>query len=294
METIRVTTVGLSVCAAATLLGAGMTQAVADAPCPPDGDLGKCKVLIEINASDGDIGFHFLGDAGGLVSLRISDPDGGKIFENRASGPLRKQKITETFGESDEPLCWPDPEADLEDVEEMVTLREFRERWEPGTYRFRGKEAGGGKVHGKTTLSYDLPAAPKMVGFDGAAITWMAGDDLGHCAPIADEGFGVETVAEVLDIITDPALVPVAAYEVVMVPDVEDDDPIADEEFSVRVSGAGGPAFAVDVPALWLASLPADTPVKMEVGAIGVDDNATFTEADGFCVNEDEGCDEDE
>jgi len=27
------------------------------------------------------------------------------------------------------------------------------------------------------------------------------------------------------------------------------------------------------------------------VGAIGGQDNATFTEADGFCVNEDEGCD---
>lgn len=38
--------------------------------------------------------------------------------------------------------------------------------------------------------------------------------------------------------------------------------------------------------------LPADTPVKLEVGAIGVDDNATFTEEDGFCVNEDEGCED--
>jgi hypothetical protein len=42
------------------------------------------------------------------------------------------------------------------------------------------------------------------------------------------------------------------------------------------------------------ASLPADTPVKVGVGAIGVDDNATFTEEDGFCINEDEGCAEDD
>ena len=46
------------------------------------------------------------------------------------------------------------------------------------------------------------------------------------------------------------------------------------------------------VPADYLASLPADTPVKVEVGAIGADDNATFTEEDGFCVNADEGCDD--
>jgi hypothetical protein len=48
---------------------------------------------------------------------------------------------------------------------------------------------------------------------------------------------------------------------------------------------------AVTVSSEYLASLPADTPVKIEVGAIGNDDNATFTEEDGFCVNFDEGCD---
>jgi hypothetical protein len=47
----------------------------------------------------------------------------------------------------------------------------------------------------------------------------------------------------------------------------------------------------VTVPAEYLASLPDDTPVKVEVGAIGGKDNATFTEEDGFCVNIDEGCD---
>ena len=46
------------------------------------------------------------------------------------------------------------------------------------------------------------------------------------------------------------------------------------------------------VPADYLAALPDDTPVKIEVGAIGVEDNATFTEEDGFCVNESEGCED--
>jgi hypothetical protein len=31
--------------------------------------------------------------------------------------------------------------------------------------------------------------------------------------------------------------------------------------------------------------------VKIEVGAIGTTDNATFTEVGGFCVNENKGCD---
>lgn len=275
--------------AAITFISAGLTQANAEEPCPPDGDIDECKVLIEINSSDGDIGFHFLGDADDVISMRIDDPNGAKVFENHAFGPLRDQKLTENFGESAEPLCWPDPDADPEDVEDMVTLREFRETWDPGTYEFTGKGEGGEKLSGETELTYDLPAAPKNVSFDGAIITWIAGDDLGHCAPLVDEGFGIETVGEVSDIIANPAFVPVAAFEVVMEPDVEDGEPIGDEVYTVRVSGN---TFAVDVPALYLLSLPADTPVKIEVGAIGFDDNATFTEEDGFCVNVDVGCED--
>ena len=67
-----------------------------------------------------------------------------------------------------------------------------------------------------------------------------------------------------------------------MEPDVEDGDPVGNLVYSVRVSGT---TFSVDVPTLYLMSLPPDTPVKIEVGAIGVDDNATFTEEDGFCIN---------
>ena len=61
--------------------------------------------------------------------------------------------------------------------------------------------------------------------------------------------------------------------------------------FRIRVPGDIA-ATEVTVPAEYLASLPADTPVKIEVGAIGGEDNATFSEEDGFCVNEDEGCDD--
>lgn len=272
--------------ACALLAVGGWSAAQATEPCA---DFDECKVLIEINATDGDIGFHWLGDAGDLRSMRIDDPDGAKVFENGAFGPLREQKLTETFGESAEPLCWPDPEADPEDLEDIVTLRDFREIWGPGTYEFTGKGEGGEKLFGETQLTYDLPAAPQMVDFDGSMISWMPGNDLGNCAPLSG-GVGQETVAEVLDIISDPATVVVDAYEVVLEPDVEDGDPTGNLVFSVRVPGD---ATSVTVPADYLASLPDDTPVKVEVGAIGGQDNATFTEVDGFCVNEDEGCEDD-
>jgi hypothetical protein len=278
----RLTTAG------ALVMLAGWSIGQATEPCD---DFDECKVLIEINATDGDIGFHWLGDADDLRAMRIDDPNSEKIFENRVFGPLLEQKLTETFGESAEPLCWPDPEADPEDLEDVVTLREFRELWEPGTYVFRGKGEDGEKLNGETMLTYDLPAAPQEVDFDGSVISWIAGDDLGNCAPLSG-GVGQETIAEVLDIITDPAFVAVAAYEVVLEPDVDDGDPVGQLIYTVRVAGDIAPT-EVTVPADYLGSLPDDTPVKVEVGAIGIDDNATFTEEDGFCVNEVEGCEED-
>ena len=259
-------------------------MANATAPC---GDFGECKVLIEINASDGDIGFHFLMDGDDLISASLDDANGAKVFQDQAKGPLTEQKLTETFAESAEPLCWADPEADPEDVEAMVTLRDFREIWEPGTYVFSGMGEGGEKSVGETDLTYNLPAAPQNLNFFGSVISWTAGNDLGNCAPLVSSVAGQETVSQLADIIPDPTSVRVAAYEVVLEPVVEDGDPLGALKFTIRVPGD---TFAVDVPALYLASLPADTEVKIEVGAIGVDDNATFTEEGGFCVNVADGC----
>lgn len=269
----------------------GLSQALAQEPCPEsDGDIGECKVLIEINATDGDIGFHFLIDADDANSVRMDDPNGAKVFEDKAFGPLREQKMTETFLESAEPLCWPDPEA--EEDEEVVSLRDFLELWEKGTYDIRVDGDDGEKVFGESSLSHDLPAAPAGLDFDGTFISWMPGNDLGKCAPLACDECGVETVGEVVPgLIPDPSTVAVAAWEVVMEPDVDDGDPIGDEVFSVRISGSAVPT-SIEVPMSYLMSLPDDTPVKIEVGAIGFDDNATFSEEDGFCINEDEGCDD--
>ena len=96
----------------------------------------------------------------------------------------------------------------------------------------------------------------------------------------------------------------VAAWEVVFEPDVEAEDDATPEEFAaaealgklkftIRVAGDFQDPeispFTVTVPAEYLASLPPDTPAKIEVGAIGADDNASFTEEVDICVNGD-GC----
>ncbi len=278
----------LAAAVAFVFIGAGITAATATEPC---GDFGECKALIEINASDGDIGFHFLMDGDDLNSARIRDPNGAKIFEDYAKGPMRDQKLTETFAESAEPLCF-DPLTDDDeenDDEDFVTLEEFLDRWAEGTYVFSGSGDGGEKSEGETELTYELPAAPVDVDFDGSVISWVAGDDLGECADFDDLTALLTVNGGPLP--THPASVPVDAWEIVFEPDVEDGDPTGSLKFTIRVAGDIA-TKEVTVPADYLASLPDDTPVKIEVGAIGGEDNATFTEEDGFCVvNGGGGCD---
>lgn len=271
----------LTLTGAGLLMLAGVKVAGATEPC---GDFGECKAIIEINSSDGDIGFHFLMDGDDLNSATIRDPNGAKVFEDKAKGPMKEQKLTETFAESAEPLCWMDPEAE-EDWEDIVTLEEFLDRWASGTYTFSGKSDGGEKSEGETELTYELPAAPQDLSFDGSTITWSSGDDLGNCA-----SYGYLDYLVAMGLLpAHPVDVDVDAYEVVLEPDV--DGPTGSLKFTIRVPG-DIISKAVTVPADYLASLPEDTPVKIEVGAIGGEDNATFTEADGFCVNEADGCDD--
>ena len=281
-----VTNALLGAAAAVVVMGITTTAATATEPC---GDLGECKALIEINATDGDIGFHFLMDGDDLTKSEIKNADGKKIFKADAKKQLREQFMTETFVESAEPLCF-DPTTDDDDEnddEEFVTLVEFLERWAPGTYVFTGKGDGGEKLTGETEFTHEIPAAPADVEFDGSVISWAAGDALGECA-----NFGELVALKKAGILpTHPKMVPVAAWEVVFEPDVDDGELTGSLKFTIRVAGDID-EMEVTVPEEYLDDLPDDTPAKIEVGAIGVDDNATFTEEDGFCINFDEGCED--
>jgi len=268
--------------------GLTMTTATATEPC---GDFGECKVLIEVNTTDGDIGLHFLVDGADLVKVEGKNPDGKKFYKADAKKELREQFFTESFVESAEPVC----RAELaeEEGDDVVTLEEFLERWEPGTYSFKGKGDEGEKSHGATELTHELPAAPTALVFDDmtGVISWAAGDDLGECATNAElDALVLEGVLAV-----HPEDVAVAAWEVVFEPDVDDGDPLGKLKFVIRLSGDADDfsPLAVSVPEEYLDSLPDDTLAKIEIGAIGGEDNASFTELFDVCVNEDEGCEDD-
>ena len=257
--------------AAAVVMGICTTVATADEPCS---DLEECRVFIEINASDGDIGFHVLLDAEGWEQARIIDPDGKIIFAEKPHGALKDQKLTENFFESAEPFC--EDSLKEEDDDEVVTLPEFLDRFPAGPYEFRNKLEGGEELAGITMFTHLIPAAPAEVDFDGKEISWEYGDDLGECTTFP-EGFAVALVGDIV------------GYEVVLEPE---DDALGGFKFTVQVPST---VNSVTVSAEYLGSLPANTPLKIEVGAIErrffqVDEmmlesfgNTTFTEEDGFC-----------
>jgi hypothetical protein len=273
--------------AAITALVSGPANAV-----EPCGDFGECKVLVEINSSDGDVGFHFLMDGDSLRYGALFNPKHRKIYSYGARREFAKQFVTETFNESAEPLCWhPDPE-DEEYGETVVTLEEFIDRWTAGTYHFFGIGDGWEISHGEDELSFDLPAAPAELEWETdedeegdieGEISWEAGSDLGECA---DESDIADLIADGV-LPSDPFDVEVARWEVVLEPDVEDGDPTGNMKYVVSIPGDAD-EFEVEVPDDYLETLPANTPAKIEVGAIGVDDNATFTEEDEICLNDED------
>ena len=251
----------------ASVFAATALPALADEPCTNGGgeDLGECKVYIEINASDGDIGLHALLDGEGWNLAQISNAD-GLIFEAEAVATtnLGDQKLTENFFESTEPACKFDPEEPEEPVQ---TLAEFLLRFPAGDYDFN---LDSGDQTGTTALTHVIPAAPAEVDFNGHDITWEYGDDLGECETPA--GF---ELAEEGDII---------GYEVVMEPD---DDELSAFTFAARV---GPDVNKIRVPKAYLDALAPNTPLKVEIGAIerrlnGSFGNQTFSEEDGFCNN---------
>lgn len=267
MSRILRTSLILAAAVGSTLAGAttGLAQA----------QFSETKALIEINATDGDIGFHVLLDADAWHKVRIDDPTGKRLFRERAKGSLADQGLTENFFESAEPLCSPELAEEEDDV--VVTLAEFLERFPAGVYIFDGKTNDGETLTGTALLTHNLPAAPDIDAFDGtgnvethaAVIEWEPGDDLGEC-PF--DG-----------LVPDPGSVQEVGWEVVVEP--EDDSGIS----PLRVFSAQLPASqtSVTVPREFLDTYVAQgvTVFKFEVGAIEASGNQTFSEG-VFCTTE--------
>ena len=272
---VRPGCVTLGMIAASLISAMGSSTAAATEPC---GALGECKVIVEINATDGDIGFHWLADAEQLVRTSIRDPRWRAVYTNHARGPLRTQTLTETFGESSEPVCR-DSLKEEED-EPVITLEDFRDLWREGSYYFIGLSSEWEFLFGTTELTYYLPAAPEDIEFDDGVISWAPGSTLGECA--TEEELALFVADGLLPI--HPRDVPLDSWEVVL--ELEDG---SGRSFAVRLPPR---QTSVSAPEAFLTTVDPNTLAKAEVGAIGGDlsigdnDNATFSEIGDICLNE--------
>lgn len=220
----RISTLPVLSAAALALSIAAFAPAAPAQDEPPE--FSELRVLIEINATAGDAGFQVLADGEAWRRMAITAPDGGKIYEVRGYGSVRRQGLTENFFESAEPPCSEQP------------LAEFLERFPAGEYTFTGKTNGNENLRGEAVLTHDLPGAPENLapsgdGVDGTqpvVITWTAGLGLGNC-PAGDADIG------------DPETL---AYQVV----VERVDPEPELVLSVDLEPDGGSAVqSVTLPA---------------------------------------------
>jgi hypothetical protein len=127
------------------------------------------KILIELNATDGDVGLQMFFDAAGWMRLEVFDPDGWKIFETTASGSVQLQGITELFFESEEPSL------------EEFPLEDFLARFPAGPYTFVAVTRDGAVLSGKATLTHSIPEGPELVSpeegevaeTDDTVIAWL-------------------------------------------------------------------------------------------------------------------------
>ena len=197
------------------------------------------RMIIEYNATDGDIGVQAFLDGEGWTLMNIVDPHGVRIFSAQTQGSLFEQGGgSEMFLESVEPT--------LDDL----SFADFFRRFPEGRYRFNGRDADGKHLGRSAQLTHTLPAGPVILvpaeisaedcelnSFAGGAIVWEPVVADIHGMPLEVVGYELiiesEDDVNVLDI-----RVGGDVHQVTVPPEVLDED--ADYEFEVLAIEEGG------------------------------------------------------
>ena len=113
--------------------------------------LADARIIIEINATDGDAGIQIFLDGEGWNVCQVSDPNGTIVLNIQASGSVGRQGITELFFESAEPSF------------DEQTLAQLLALFPKGKYNINCMTTEGQALHGSATLTHKLPAAPVVI-----------------------------------------------------------------------------------------------------------------------------------
>ena len=212
-------------------------------------ELDEAEVFVEWNTTDGDFGIQVFWDSDGWKRMRINNPDGKRTMDVRTWKNLREQGMTEGFFESVEP--GPDE----------LSMEEFFDRHEEGTYHFRGDGLEKIVLVGEAEFTHELLAPP----FDLSP----AGGDV-----VSAAGFTASFDVEPVDL--EGEELEIEFCELVL----EKED---DEEFLAVLSVILAPGVtSVDVPEQFLEP---DTEYKLEVICQEESGNRTIAETDGFSTD---------
>jgi hypothetical protein len=211
------------------------------------------RIIIEVNATDGDSGIQIFLDGEGWTNVNVDSPDATTIVDVLGEGSVGEQGITELFFESAEPSF------------DDLPLDEFLARFPEGQYNFFGTTVDGDELIGAATLTHILPCGPEIV---------IPAEDavLDPDMPVVIEW---NPVTNELDPVTaecqdqESPRLEIVGYQVIVLR--EEPEPLL--EFSVNLPAS---ATSVTVPPEFLE--PA-TVYKFEVLAIEESGNQTLTES---------------
>ncbi len=215
--------------------------------------IAEAKLIIEYNATDGDLGVHGAFDDHGWSELCVYDPNGALVLAVNPQSQLRDLTMAGIFFESREPEVAEFSFADL--------VAQFPE----GQYEVRGTNFDGTGLTGAATFSHDIPAAPTITAPALAEDAESAGEVVVSTTDLVIEW---EAVTETVD--GNPVVI--TGYEVIITQE-EHDDP----------HGFSQPVFDVHVPpdrnrlSVPVEFLEASTVYELEVLALEESGNQTIT-----------------
>jgi hypothetical protein len=188
---------------AAIALGAGVEspQAASKAAngdeCEPLGKGRKAKIataklIVEYNATDGDIGVHGAFDDDGWSKLCVSDPDGNQVLRVSPKSQLKDLTMAGIFFESREPPI------------DEFSFKDLKARFPEGRYHVRGLSFDGKRLVGSAKFTHDVPAAPNVTGpLDGSevdrhdvTVTWDDVTETVDGRPVRISGYEVIVTKE--------------------------------------------------------------------------------------------------
>jgi hypothetical protein len=214
--------------------------------------LEEARLVLEYNATDGDLGPQAFWDGDEWISMEITNPDGDIIYSVEGKRGFRVLGSSELFFESGEPSFPPGPgDPDV--------LKLFPE----GTYRFRGETVDGERLRGEATLSHHVCPAPVITQpLDGAEVSlskrlvvkWDRGTSGAPGFPAGHGLFDDE---------------PVASYQLI----IENEDKKL--FFTIDIPKS---VTSVDIPRVFLEAGGAGTEWDIEGAAIGRNGNRTLVE----------------